>query len=326
MKHTTIGLVVTLALGLLTAPLCAEAQQPGKIPRVGVLSPFISSADLLLETFRQGLREIGYMEGQNIAIEYRSAEGRTDRLPDLAAELVRLKVDIIVTTGAPAVQAAKGVTSTIPIVMAAVGDAVEYGFVTSLARPGGNIIGSSWLNTELTSKRLELFKEALPEMSRVAALWDSATGAAYFRPMEAAARSLAVQLQALEVRGPDDFDSAFQDARKGGAGGLVILPSPFFYAHRVRLVGLEATNRLPAMYFRREFVEAGGLMSYGPNFSELYRRAAYYVDRILKGAKPADLPVEQPMKFELVINIRTAQALGLTISPLLLFRADEVIQ
>jgi putative tryptophan/tyrosine transport system substrate-binding protein len=238
----TMGRLVTLVLGLLMLPLTAEAQQPGKIPRVGVLSPFISSADLLLETFRQGLREIGYMEGQNIAIEYRSAEGRTDRLPDLAAELVRLKVDIIVTTGAPAVQAAKGVTSTIPIVMAAVGDAVEHGFVTSLARPGGNIVGSSWLNTELTSKRLELFKEALPEMSRVAALWDSATGAAYFRPMEAAARSLAVQLQALEVRGPDDFDSAFQDARKGGAGGLVILPSPFFYAHRVRLVGLEATG------------------------------------------------------------------------------------
>jgi putative ABC transport system substrate-binding protein len=326
MKHTTIGLVVTLALGLLTAPLCAEAQQPGKIPRVGVLSPFISSADLLLETFRQGLREIGYMEGQNIAIEYRSAEGRTDRLPDLAAELVRLKVDIIVTTGTPAVQVAKGVTSTIPIVMAAVGDAVEYGFVTSLARPGGNITGSSWLNTELTSKRLELFKEALPEMSRVAALWDSATGAAYFRPMEAAARSLAVQLQALEVRGPDDFDSAFQGARKDGAGGLVILPSPFFYAHRVRLVGLAATNRLPAMYFRREFVEAGGLMSYGPNFSELYRRAATYVDKILKGTKPADLPVEQPTKFELVINLKTAKELGITIPPTVLFQADEVIR
>jgi putative tryptophan/tyrosine transport system substrate-binding protein len=326
MKHTTLRLIVTLALGLLTAPLGAEAPQPGKMPRVGVLSPFISSADLLLEVFRQGLRELGYMEGQNIAIEYRSAEGRTDRLPDLAAELVRLQVDIILTTGAPAVRAAKGVTSTIPIVMAAVGDAVEYGFVTSLARPGGNITGSSWLNTELTSKRLELFKAALPETSRVAALWDPATGATYFRPMEAAARSLAVQLQALEVRGPDDFDSAFQGARKGGAEGLVILPSPFFYAHRVRLVGLTATNRLPAMYFRREFVEAGGLMSYGPNFSELYRRAAYYVDRILKGAKPADLPVEQPMKFEFVINLKTAQTLGLTLPPHLLYFADEVLQ
>jgi putative ABC transport system substrate-binding protein len=326
MWFRTAGFIVTFALSILVAPLCTEAQQPGEIPRVGVLSPFISSADLLLEAFRQGLREIGYMEGQNIAIEYRSAEGRDDRLPALAAELVRLKVDIILTTGFPAVRAAKGVTSTIPIVMGAVGDAVEHGFVASLARPGGNITGSSWLNTELTSKRLELFKAALPEMSRVAALWDPATGATYFRPMEAAARSLAVQLQALEVRGPDDFDSAFQSARKGGVGGLVILPSTFFYAHRVRLVRLEATNRLPAMYYRREFVEAGGLMSYGPNFSEFYRCAATYVDKILKGAKPADLPVEQPMKFELVLNLKTAQALGLTIAPLVRFQADEVIQ
>ena len=319
--------ILSLALGamFLALSLPAEAQTK-KVPRIGFLSPFIGSASEFHEAFRQGLRDLGYVDGQNIAIESRSSEGRDDRLPDLAAELVRLKVDVIVTTGPVAVRAAKEATGTIPIVMGAVGDAIEFGFVASLARPGGNITGSSWLNTELSAKRLELLKETLPKVARVAALWDQATGAAYLRPVEEAARSLALQLHALEVRSPNDFDSAFERAKKAGAGGLVIVPSPVFNAHRTRLVELAAKSRLPAMYFRREFVDAGGLMAYGPSFNDLYRRAATYVDKLLKGAKPAELPVEQPTKFELIINLKAAKQIGLTIPPNVLARADKVIK
>ncbi|MBI4489492.1 MAG: ABC transporter substrate-binding protein, partial [Deltaproteobacteria bacterium] len=234
-KGFTLLLIIVTLLLVITP---ASAQQAKKVPRIGFLSPFIGPASLFHETFRQGLRDLGYVEGQNIAIEYRSSEGRDDRLPGLAAELVRLKVDVIVTTGPVAVRAAKEATSTSPIVMAAVGDAVEFGFVATLARPGGNITGSSWLNTELSAKRLELLKEAVPKVARVAALWDLATGATYLRPVEAAARALGVQLHTLEVRSPDDFDSGFERAKKAGARGLVILPSPFFYAHRTRLVEL----------------------------------------------------------------------------------------
>ena len=317
-----VAITIAIALGILVAPLAAEAQA-AKIPRIGILWPFSPSR---LEPFKQGLRELGYVEGQNIAIEVRGEEGRFKQLPELAAELVRLNVDVIVTSSPPAVRAVKQATSTIPIVMAAVGDAVDYGFVNSLARPGGNITGSSWLNTELSAKRLELLKEAFPKVSRVAVLWDPAVGATALRATEVAARSLAVQLQVLEVRDPKDFESAFGAGKKERAGALFVMASPMLPVHRKPLVELAARNRLPAMYDRREYVEAGGLMAYGPSFPDLIRRAATFVDKILKGAKPADLPVEQPTRFELVINLKTAKALGLTIPQSILIRADQVIQ
>jgi putative ABC transport system substrate-binding protein len=320
--------ITVLALSALLFVLCAsaEAQQAAKVPRIGILSPLSSSADDLLDAFRQGLRELGYVEGRNIVIEYRSAEGRNDRLPELAAELVRLKVDVLVTTGPAAVGAGKQATSTIPIVMGAVGDAVDFGFVASLARPGGNITGMSWLGPELNAKRLELLKEVFPKVVRVAVLWDPATPKTYVRATEVAARSLGINLRVLEVAKSNEFDHAFATLTGDGAGALEVMPSTMFASQMRQLVDLAAKSRLPAIFPDERYAQAGGLLSYGPSFPEMYRRAATYVDKILKGAKPGDLPVEQPMRFEFIINLKAAKQIGLTIPPNVLVRADKVIK
>ena len=325
----TARLIVTLALGIYSVALPAEAQPPARIFRIGYLgSPSPSAGSHLVDAFRQGLRDLGYVEGRNIAIEYRGAEGHYDRLPDLAAELVRLKVVVIVAVGGPAGPAAQQATKTIPIVLVLSGAPVEAELVASLARPGGNITGLSLQHPELTAKRLQLLKEVVPKVSRMAVLWNPAgpIGAPQMRETEVAARTFGVKLQSLEVRGPDDLERAFQGAARGRAGALLVLGDAMLASHRPRIVGLAAKSRLPAMYWSREFVDAGGLMSYGPNFPDQFRRAATYVDKILKGAKPADLPVEQPTRFELVVNLKTAKALGLTIPPSILIRADQVIQ
>jgi putative ABC transport system substrate-binding protein len=316
---------------LLAAPLAAEAQQVGKVPRIGFLSPSSptdSRAPHRFGALQQGLRELGYVEGQNISIESRWAEGKYDRLPDLAAELVRLKVDVIVTYAPPAIQAAKQATGTIPIVMGGVIDPVATGFVASLARPGGNITGLSLMAPELVGKQLEILKEMVPKVSRVAVLGNPANAgtAPQLRHAQDAARALKLQLQLLEARGPDEIDSAFAVMIKEGAGAVVVLVDSMLVDQRTRIADLAARRRLPSVYGLIDFVEAGGLMFYGANDADRFRRAAYLVDRILKGAKPADLPVEQPTKFELVINLKTAKALGLTIPQSLLLRANEVIQ
>jgi ABC-type uncharacterized transport system substrate-binding protein len=327
---STVWCIVTLTLSLLAAPLAADAQQAGKVPRIGYLrvtSP--SDRPPLLDAFRQRLRELGWVEGQNIVIDYRYAEGRVDRLPDLAAELVRLKVDLIVSAGTQGVTAAKNATETIPIVMIGVRDPVGTGLIASLARPGGNVTGvSGYAGLEIVAKQLELLKETVPKIRRVAIL-SNPTNAYHqlaIREVNVAARSLGVQLQLLEARGPNEFDGAFAAMAKERVGALLVLSDVMLNSHRTRLADLAARSRLPAAYGVRESVEAGGLMSYGPSFPDFYRRSAAYVDKILKGAKPADLPVEQPMQFELVLNLKTAEALGLTIPPLILFQADEVIR
>ena len=325
----TVGLALALALNLLGAPLAAAAQQPPKIPRIGYLGPTSPSAGVrFLESFRQGLRELGYVEGQNIFIDYRWAEGRPDRFPALAGELIHLRVDVIVTYSNAAVAALQQATRTIPIVVAAMGDPVGSGFVASLARPGGNITGFSILAEELAGKWVELLREAVPKVSRVGVLAVSQTPAmrVLWTEIQGAARALKVTPQRQEVAGPDEIEHAFASLIKGRAQGLIVLPHAVTITHRTQIVGLAAKNRLPGMYPFSLFVEAGGLMSYGTNLSDLYRRAATYVDKILKGAKPADLPIEQPTKFELVINLKTAKALGLTIPPSVLIRADQVIQ
>ena len=315
---------------LLAAPLAADAQQAGKVPRIGFLgstSPSDMSAHL--DAFRQGLRELGWVEGQNIVIDYRYAEGRFDRLPDLAAELVRLKVDIIVAQGTAAATAAKNATETIPVVMISGGDPVGIGLIASLARPGGNVTGSSFsVGLEIVGKGLELLKETVPKVRRVAILSNPANPAhaVAIRDVKVAAGSLGVQLQLLEARGPNEFDGAFAAMATARVGALFVVADPMFLLHRARLAHLAARNRLPAAYGSGEMVEAGGLMSYGASQRDLHRRAATYVDKILKGAQPGDLPVEQPTTFELVINLKTAKALGLTIPQSLLGRADEVIQ
>ena len=316
---------------LLASPLAAEAQQAAKVARIGYLSPNLAANPHLPESFRQGLRDLGYVEGRNVVIEYRDAEGKLERLPALAAELVALKVDVIVAAGPPAALAAKQATRTLPIVFASSGDPVTSGLVTSLARPGGNVTGLSALTQELVGKRLELLKQAGPGVSQVAVLWHPGvlgerTEKDMLKGAEVAARALGVRLQVVEARGPEDFGRAFSEMTRARAGALTVLGSVMFVNERRRLVDLAAKNRLPAVYAQREFVDAGGLMSYGANLADLFRRAATYVDKILKGAKPGDLPVEQPTKFELVINLKTAKALGLTIPPSLLARADEVIQ
>jgi putative ABC transport system substrate-binding protein len=316
---------VTGSLALLIAPLAAAAQPAGRSPRIGILRPG-SPPDPLLDAFRQGLRELGYDEGRNISIEYRWAEGRDERLSGLAAELVRLKMDVIVA-GVGAVEAVMRVTTTIPIVMPVSTDPVRAGLVTSLARPGGNITGVTTLSGELPGKWLELLKEAVPGISRVAVLWDSAGDPSQVRTSETAARSLDVRLHVLKVNRADNVESAFVEARKREAGALIVVGSPLFYVHRARLVELAARHRIPTIYAQREFVVgSGGLMSYGADYRHLFQRAATYVDKILKGAKPADLPIEQPTKFELVVNLKTAKALGLTIPPAVLARADVVIE
>jgi len=323
MRRASLALVLTLAL--LAAPLAGEAQTPGKMPRIGYLA-FPAERLPAHDAFLQGLRELGYVEGQNIAIEYRWAGGKADRLPALAAELVALKVDVIVTASTPAIQAVKQTTKTIPIVMAASGNAVESGLVKSLARPGENVTGLTFLDPEISAKRLQLLKEVLPRMSRVAVLKHVTTTTASLDASRAAARSLGLQLQILEVEAPEDFDRVFGVMREQRAEALNVLASPILNANRKALVQLAAKYQLPAVYQWREFVEDGGLMSYAASLAEMLRRAATYVDKILKGAKPADLPVEQPTRFELVINLKTAKALGLTIPQSVLFRADEVIQ
>ena len=324
-----VPLVALLAVFLLAAPLAAEAQAPAKVPRIGFLSARSPTDNpYFIEAFRQGLRELGYVEGQNIAIEYRFAEGRPERLPALAAELVRLKVDVIVTGGPPAPEAAKQATGTIPIVFAVAGDPVAEGLVASLARPGGNITGLASIAPEVVGKQLELLKEVAPKVSRVAVLQNPSNQAhpLRLRQAEGAARALGVQLHIVQARTPPEIDAAFAAMRSQRAGGVLVLRDPLFLAQRTQIAALAAKSRLPAVYGLREEAEAGGLMAYGANVPLMYRRAATYVDKILKGAKPADLPVEQPTKFELVINLKTAKALGLTIPPSLLQRADEVIQ
>jgi len=317
--------------GLVASPFAAEAQQAAKIARIGYLTPSLGVNPHLPEAFRQGLRVLGYVEGRNVVIEYRDAEGKLERLPALAAELVALKVDVIVAANSLAVLPAKQATKTIPIVFAVAGDPVGSGLVTSLARPGGNVTGLSVLSPELVGKRLELLTQAVPGVTRVAVLWQPGaagerTDKDILKGAEAAARALGVRLQIVEARGPADFDRAFSDMTRARAGALTVLTSGMFTTERRRLVDLAAKNRLPAVYGSREYVDAGGLLSYGPDLADMFRRAATYVDKILKGAKPGDLPVEQPTKFELVINLKTAKALGLTIPPSLLGRADEVIQ
>jgi putative ABC transport system substrate-binding protein len=318
------------SLGALSAPLAVEAQPTGKVYRIGYLgagSATVSQPSV--EAFRDGLRELGLVEGQNIVIDYRFAEGGFDRLPDLAAELVRLRVDVIMAgPTAPAV-AAKNATGTIPIVVAGVGDPVELGLIASLARPGGNVTGLSFsVGMDIFGKGLELLREAVPTFRRVAILSNPAnpSHALAITNAKAAAGSLGVQLQLLEAREPNQFDGAFAAMAKGRVDALLVLADGMFIFHRARLADLTAKNRVPSMHGVRENVEAGGLMSYGPSTVAAWRRAAFFVDRILKGAKPADLPVEQPTKFELVINLKTAKALGLTIPPTLIARADEVIE
>ncbi len=321
--------VATLALAGLLAPPSVEAQRPAGAARIGWLSTGSpASHSNLLAAFREGLQQLGYLEGQNVAIEYRWAEGRLGRLPELAAELVRLKVDVIVAAGTPGVLAAKQATPTIPIVMAVGGDPIGSGAVASLARPGGNVTGLSNLAEDLIGKLLELLKGAVPRASRVAVLLNPANPvhATFWRETETAARVLGVRLLRLEAREPNEFDGVFAAMIRDRAGAAVVLPDPMFLTERRRLADLAAKSRLPAIYGFREHAEAGGLMSYGVNLRESYRRAATYVDKILKGAKPADLPVEQPTRFELVINMKTAKALGLTFPPSIMVRADQVIQ
>src|SRR5262245_12328824 len=325
----TIRLVVMLALVILTAPLVAHAQPSTKVYRIGWLSPGSAlSSRAYIEAFQQSLRDLGYIEGQNMAVEYRYAEGKAERLPELAAELVHLTMDVLVTSGSPATQAAQHATSTIPIVGVAVADPLGTGFAASFARPGGNITGLAFQNADLSTKRLELLTEAVPGVTRVAVLWDRHFPASpsAVRATEEAARALGIQVQLLEVQGPEDFARVVAAATRERAQALLQVGSPLFATQRETFIDLVAKSRLPATCETRPFVVAGCLMTYGPSFPDMYRRAAYYVARILKGAKPADLPVEQPMKFELVINLKTAQALGLTIPPTLLFQADEVIK
>ena len=318
-----IGLAVVLTLSLILAPLATEAQEPGKIPRIGILRPG-SPPDPLVEAFRQGLHELGYADGRNIIIEYRWAEGRDERLPSLAADLVRLQLDVIVA--GQAATAVKQATNVIPIVMPT-GDPVKAGLVVSLGRPGGNVTGLTSLSEELPGKWMELAKETLPRVSRVAVLWDPAGDPSQLRVSELAARSLNIRLQVLKVGRSDGIEGVFAGAKENHAEALIVLGSPFFYAHRTRLIDLAARRRLPTIYPQREFVAgAGGLMSYGADYRDQFRRAATYVDKILKGARPADLPVQQATKFELVINLKTAKALGLTIPQSVLGRADQILE
>ncbi len=320
--------VIPLALGLLAAAPAADAQQSVKVPRIGLLYPGTSAmAAENLAAFRQGLRDLGYVEGQSIVIESRYAEGRPDRLPALAAELVRLNVHILVPSGTRSIRAATQATRTLPIVVPFTSDLVGTGLVASLARPGGNITGLTAMSPELTGKRLEMLKEVVPRVLRVAILWNSVQGKDLkWGPAQAAAQALAVKLQSVQVQGPDDFERAFGAMTRWRAGALLTFNDGFISNSRWRIVELAAKNRLPAMYELKGFVDEGGLMSYGPHVPDMYRRAATYVDKILKGAKPADLPVEQPTRFELVINLKTAKALGLTTPQSVMIRADQVIQ
>jgi putative ABC transport system substrate-binding protein len=317
-----------LACGLLAAPLAADAQQRANMARIGVLgSPTASSYATRIEAFKRGLQELGYVDGQNIAIEYRWAEGRYERLPTLAAELVRLRVDVIVTHGTPATRAAQQATTTIPIVMATSGDAVGTGLVASLPRPGGNTTGSTFLSPEINAKRLELLKEAVPRIRRVAALLNPGTQASdvVFKQMELTARALGIEVRPAWLRREDELDSTFSELLKARSDGIVIEDDPVLASQARRIANLAAKNRLPTAT-SLDHAQTGSLLSYGASFEDLWRRAAIFVDKILKGAKPADLPVEQPTRFELVINLKTAKALGSTIPRSVMGLADRVIQ
>ena len=321
-------IVCLFAATLLSTAHLAEAQQPMKIPRIGILLGGSSFLSVRVEALRQGLKELGYIEGRNVVIEYRYAEGKADRLPALAAELMGLQVDVIVAAGTPGVLAAKKATSTIPIVFVSVGDPVASGFVASLARPGGNVTGLTNFSPELSGKRVELLKEAVPNISRVAFLSNPANPVQglQWKETQAAAQALGLHLQSLEVRSSNDLDSALQAASRERSQALIPATDALIDTHLKRIVEFVAKNRLPAMYGVPEAVYAGGLMSYAPDYTYHYRRAAVYVDKILKGAKPADLPVEQPTNFEFIINLKTAKQIGLTIPPTVLARADRVIK
>ncbi len=319
-----------LAILILASVHLADAQQPGKIPRIGYLSPLSSSRDFTRrEGFLQGLREHGYIEGQNVVIEDRFADGSLDRQDELAAELVRLRVDVILAGGGtPTARAAKKATQTIPIIMTNVAEPVANGLVASLAHPGGNVTGLTTLTQDLSGKRLELLKETIPKVARVAVLFNSTIPErlAELEETQAAAQTFHVRIQSLKVQGPKDLDAAFKAATDGRAQALIVLPDPLTNTHQARIVEFAAQKRLPTMFAQREPVDAGGMMSYSPNYAEIFRHAVTYVDKILKGAKPSELPVEQPMKFELVINLKTAKQIGLTIPPNVLARADKVIK
>jgi len=330
MQKTFVGIAVGALLFVLG--VAAEAQQPVKVPRIGYLHPgsAATASAARIEAFREGLRELGYLEGKNIVIEWRYADGKSEAesLPELAAELVRIKVDVIVTTGTPAVRAIKRASATIPIVFAVISHPVENGIVASFARPGGNVTGLTILTEELSGKRLELLKETVPNVTRIGVLSDltNPTQALEWKEILAAAQVLGVKLQSLGLRSSDDFDGAFKAALRERAQALITLPQPLMNSHRNLIVGFAVKNKLPAIYPAPEYTDAGGLMYYGPVYTELFRRAAIFVDKILKGTKPADLPVEQPIKFEFVINLKTAKQIGLTIPPNMLARADKVIK
>ena len=323
-------ILVYALLALILATIhFAEAQQPKKVPRIGILFPNPPTVSPhLLKAFQQGLRELGYVEGQNIVIEYRFGEGKSDRYPDLAAELVQLKVDVMVTSSTPAIESVKNATSTIPIVMAASADPVGSGLIASLDRPGGNITGLAMLSPELSGKRLELLKETVPRISRVAVLWNptNTSSAASWRESRLAAQGLKLQVQSIEVRGPGDFHNLSDALVKKRFQALNVVRDPLIRAHMTRVVEFAMDSRVPAIYEDEDFVDRGGLMWYGTSHPDLYRHAATYVDKILKGAKPADLPVEEPMKFEFVINLKAAKQIGLTIPPNVLVRADRVVK
>jgi putative tryptophan/tyrosine transport system substrate-binding protein len=322
---------ILVAVVLLAVAVIAEAQQPAKIPLIGYVSATgdPSNPGPNVEGFRRGLRDFGYIEGKNILIEYRYVEGKGDRNPSLVTELVQLKVDVLVVGGPGGIRAAKQATKTIPIVLVTQEDPVAAGYIDSLARPGGNITGLTRLTRELSGKRLELLTEVVPKMSRVGVLWESPNRGILvsgFKDYEAPARALQLQLQLLEVRGANDFEGAFRAAAKGRANALIMIRSPLHTRHQKQIADLAIKNRLPSMHETSDMVEAGGLVSYSANDAEQFRRAAYYVDRILKGTKPAELPVDQPTKFELVINLKTAKQIGLTIPQSMLYRADKVIK
>ena len=322
-------LLIALGASFVSWPSASDAQQPARVVRIGLLSSFSPSETAVWhEAFRQGLRELGWVEGQNIAIEYRYADGKQDRLPELAGDLVRLKVDIIVAAIARDAQTAQKATRAIPIVVASAADPVAGGLVESLARPGGNITGLSQIAPELAGKRLELLKEIVPKLSRVAVLWNPQGPASTlsWKEIQLPARALGLQLHPMEVWSSNDFDKAFEDATRARAGALAVMPDPLFGGNLKRIADLAAKSRLPSIYHVREFADAGGLVAYGPDRADLFRRAATYVDKILKGAKPAELPVEQARKFELVINLKTAKALGIAVPQSVRLQADKVIE